>query len=168
MGKFSLIPDKMFENIYQITPALLKSQGITTVVFDVDNTIAPYTVEQPTKQMEEYLFSLRDAGINVAFASNNDGKRVEKFNKRLRFFTVSRAKKPSRRSVRAIMQKFGADVEQTLVIGDQLFTDCLCAHRTGCRAYIVKPIAPEDENAFIKFKRWFERPIIRYYKRRKA
>ena len=168
MSKISLTPDKMFNNIYEITPALLKADGITTVIFDVDNTIAPYSVAHPTKEMSEYLFSLRDNGINVAFASNNDGQRVEKFNRTLGFFTISKAKKPSRRAVRKIMRKFGASKEQTLVIGDQLFTDCLCAHRAGVRAYIVEPIDRKDEGWFVKVKRIFEKPHIRNFKRRKA
>lgn len=168
MSKISLTPDKMFKNIYQITPELLKAEGINTVIFDVDNTIAPYSVAYPTERMAKYLFSLRDNGINVSFASNNDGKRVEKFNRPLGFFTISKAKKPSRRAVRRIMRRFGTNKEQTLVIGDQLFTDCLCAHRAGVRAYIVEPIDREDEGWFVKMKRIFEKPHILRFKRRKA
>ena len=51
----SITPDKMFKNIYEITPELLKAEGITTVIFDVDNTIAPYSVAHPTEQMSNYL-----------------------------------------------------------------------------------------------------------------
>lgn len=168
MSKVTLIPDKMFNNIYEITPDLLKQDGITTVIFDLDNTVAPYSVAYPTEKMAQYLFSLRDNGINVAFASNNNGKRIEKFNRPLGFFTVCKAKKPSRRAVRRIMREFGATKAETLVVGDQLFTDCLCAHRAGIRAYIVNPIDPQDEGWFVKLKRWFEKPHLRYFKRRKA
>lgn len=167
MSKISLVPDRMFENIYQITPDLLKSENVNTVIFDVDNTIAPYSVAYPTAEMAEYLFSLRDSGINVAFASNNNGVRIEEFNRTLGFFSVSKAKKPSRRAVRQIMREFGTSTQNTLVIGDQIFTDCLCAHRSGVRAFIVEPIDPKGENFFIKMKRWFEKPSIWYYKRRK-
>lgn len=164
----TLIPDKMFNNIYEITPELLKQENIDTVIFDVDNTVAPYSVAYPTEQMASYLFSLRDNGINVAFASNNNGMRIEKFNKSLGFFSVSKAKKPSRRAVRRIMSEFGTAEDSTLVIGDQLFTDCLCAHRAGVRAFIVEPIDPKGESFFIKIKRFFEKPHIWYFKRRRA
>lgn len=168
MGRLTLVPDRMFKDIYEITPQLLLEEGVSAVVFDVDNTVAPYNVATPTEQMKEYLFSLRDAGIQVAFASNNDGHRVNIFNRTLGFFVVSKAKKPSRRAVRSVMKEFGATREQTLVIGDQLFTDCLCAHRAGIRAFIVEPIDRKSENVFIKLKRMLEKPIIRVFKRRKV
>lgn len=168
MSTVTLVPDKMFNDIYEITPELLKSENISTVIFDVDNTVAPYSVAYPTEKMSNYLFSLRDSGINVAFASNNNGGRIEKFNKTLGFFSVSKAKKPSRRAVRRIMNEFNTTEEKTLVIGDQLFTDCLCAHRAGVRAFIVNPIDPKGESVFIKIKRWFEKPHIYYYRRRKV
>lgn len=168
MSKVTLIPDKMFNDIYEITPDMLKRENIDTVIFDVDNTVAPYSVAYPTEQMASYLFSLRDNGINVAFASNNNGMRIEKFNKSLGFFSVSKAKKPSRRAVRKIMAEFNTTTDRTIVIGDQLFTDCLCAHRAGVRAFIVEPIDPKGESFFIKIKRFFEKPHIWYFKRRRA
>ena len=167
MTKDILVPDKMFNNIYEITPTLLKRDGINTVVFDVDNTVAPYSVTVPTERMKKYLFSLRDAGINVCFASNNNAERLERFNGSLGFFSVSKAGKPSGRAVKRAMKKFSSSRESTLVVGDQLFTDCLCARFAGVKAYIVKPIDPQSEGWFVKLKRFFEKPHLEKFRRRR-
>jgi HAD superfamily phosphatase (TIGR01668 family) len=147
--------------------AIRKKDGINTVVFDVDNTVAPYSITVPTEEMKKYLFSLRDAGINVCFASNNKPERLEKFNGSLGFFSVSKAGKPSGRAVRSVMKKYSSSRESTLVVGDQLFTDCLSAHRAGVRAYIVKPIDPQSEGWFVKLKRFFEKPHLEKFRRRR-
>ena len=44
-------PDLEFANIYEITPAFLKSRGITAVLSDLDNTIADYDTPIPTEKM---------------------------------------------------------------------------------------------------------------------
>ncbi len=166
MKKYSLIPDRMFDSIYDITPDLLKDEKVETVIFDIDNTIAPYSIDEPTEQMSRYLFSLRDSGISVALASNNHGGRIDLFNRKLGFFAVKNAKKPSRRAVRMCIDRFGGSPDTTIVIGDQLFTDCLCAHRAGVRAFIVEPIARKEENMFMRFKRWLEKPHKAVFRRR--
>ena len=58
------------------------------------------------------------------------------------------------------MQRMGTRPENTLMAGDQLFTDIWGAARAGLRTVLVQPIA-EKENAFIKLKRLLERPFLR-------
>jgi predicted HAD superfamily phosphohydrolase YqeG len=47
-----------------------------------------------------------------------------------------------------------------MAVGDQIFTDCIAAHRAGIRFAIVKPIQPV-ESKFFRIKRFFERPFVR-------
>ena len=56
--------------------------------------------------------------------------------------------------------------EQVLFVGDQIFTDCLAAHRAGVDCYLVKPIKSK-ETFFFRLKRAFEKPFLSIYRRRR-
>lgn len=153
-------PDYAFCDIYSITPEALCELGVKGIVFDIDQTIAPYEVELPTDKMKSYFEQLREAGIKMAFVSNNKGPRVIKFNQSLGLFYVCKAGKPSPKGVRICIDHFGLTPKQVISIGDQIFTDCLSAHRAGIRFALVKPIK-KQESLFFKFKRFFERPFVK-------
>lgn len=159
-GKF--YPERLFEHIYEITPQLLKEQGVKGIVFDIDNTIAPYEVEEPTRKMEEYLRSLEETGIRYAFVSNNHGSRVARFAKKLRAVQISDARKPLSKGPRRAMKEFGLTAKEVIGIGDQLFTDCLSAHFAGMRFWLVPPIR-DKKTLFFRFKRWLEKPFVKAF-----
>lgn len=153
-------PDMAFYDIYAITPEALAELGIKGIVFDIDQTIAPYEVELPDERMMAYFESLREAGIKMAFVSNNKGPRVMKFNESIGLFYVCKAGKPSPKGVKVVINHFGLKPEEMISIGDQIFTDCLSAHRAGIRFALVKPIK-KQESLFFRIKRFFERPFVR-------
>ena len=155
-----LRPDILFRNIFEITPDLLLRNGYRGVVFDIDNTIAPYEIEDPTEQIKEYLFSLKNQGIQIAFVSNNRGERVSRFNKDLGFLEICNARKPFSKGIRTAVKTFGIPKSQVVSVGDQLYTDCLSAHLAGTPFYIVPPI--KDKNTlFFRFKRAMEKPFLK-------
>ena len=149
-----------FTDIYAITPEALDGMGVKGIVFDIDNTIAPYEVERPTEQMYSFFKTLGDAGVKMAFVSNNKGNRVTTFNEGLGLFYVCKAGKPSPKGVRRCIEHFGLKEEEVLAVGDQIFTDCLAAHRAGIKFAMVKPVQ-KKESAFFRVKRFFERPFVR-------
>lgn len=155
-----LRPDMAFTDIYAITPEALDGMGVKGIVFDIDNTIAPYEVERPTEQMYSFFKTLGDAGVKMAFVSNNKGNRVTTFNEGLGLFYVCKAGKPSPKGVRRCIEHFGLKEEEVLAVGDQIFTDCLAAHRAGIKFAMVKPVQ-KKESAFFRVKRFFERPFVR-------
>lgn len=157
-------PDFIFDSIHTITPEFLIGRKIRAVVLDIDNTLVTYGEAEPDEEVCRWVSRLSDAGIGVAIASNNNKDRVRLFNRKLGVFTVHESKKPSRRSVFAVCGRFGAKPEEIAVIGDQIFTDVLCANRAGAAAILVKPI-PYAENLFFKFKRALEKPFIRKFRR---
>ena len=150
MKKHSLfIPEYVTENIYTITPFLLAARGYRGVVFDLDNTVAPYEHLQPDKATQDYFAALAEAGVQTALVSNN-----------------RREQKPSPRGVHRCIEAFGLPPEQVLFVGDQIFTDCLAAHRAGVDCYLVKPIKSK-ETFFFRLKRAFEKPFLSIYRRRR-
>ncbi len=153
-------PDFAFCDIYTITPEALFELGVKGIVFDIDNTLAPYEMERPDEKLQNYLTELKNAGIKMAFVSNNHGPRVKIFNESLGFYYVCKAGKPSPKGVKKCIQHFGLEKNEVMAIGDQIFTDCLAAHNAGIRFAMVKPIQPK-ESLFFRIKRFFERPFVR-------
>lgn len=112
MKKHSLfIPEYVTENIYTITPFLLAARGYRGVVFDLDNTVAPYEHLQPDKATQDYFAALAEAGVQTALVSNNRRERIELFNERLGVFIVADAQKPSPRGVHRCIEAFGLPPE---------------------------------------------------------
>lgn len=153
-------PDMAFCDVYALTPELLHELGVRGIVFDIDNTVAPYEVERPTELMKDYFETLRSADISLAFVSNNKGNRVITFNESLGLFYVCKAGKPSPKGIRRCIEHFELPKGSVIAVGDQIFTDCVSAHRAGIRFALVKPIQ-KQESAFFRFKRFFERPFVR-------
>ena len=155
-----LTPTFQFDNVLQLTPDWLAGHGVRGLIVDMDNTIAPHNENTVLPGLECWLASLSAAGISFTVLSNNDEGRVKPLADRLHIGYVHSAGKPRRRGYFAAMQRMGTRPENTLMAGDQLFTDIWGAARAGLRTVLVKPIA-EKENAFIKLKRLLERPFLR-------
>ena len=161
---YLLTPDVMFEKFDDITPEFLLSRGITALLIDIDNTLAPYEQDVPDERIISYFTSLSAAGIKAALISNNNRERVELFNENLGLIAFSNCSKPSKKMLLVAMDKMGATTENTAAIGDQLLTDALGAHRLGIPAFIVPPIK-DKKNLFFRFKRLLEKPYIKKYRR---
>jgi predicted HAD superfamily phosphohydrolase YqeG len=57
----------------------------------------------------------------------------------------------------------GTHIDNTVFVGDQLFTDVYGANRVGMMTYLVKPIHPKEEIQIV-FKRKLERIVLHYYR----
>ena len=159
-----LVPDYIFDTFEDVTPEFLSSIGIRALLIDIDNTLAPYEQAEPDEAIIAWFEGMRAAGISASLISNNHPPRVELFNRSLGLDAYPDSHKPSGKILRLAMNKMGSDEESTAVIGDQLLTDALAAHRLGLRAIIVPPIK-DKTSLFFKFKRWLERPYIKRYKK---
>ncbi len=161
----SLRPDYMFRTFDEITPAFLQSLGIRAILADIDNTLAPYEQPEPDERIRGWIASLAEAGISIAFVSNNDRERVELFNRTLGVPAYWESGKPFKKNLVKAMEALGGTRETTVMLGDQLLTDALAGHILGVPAIIVPPIK-DKPTAFFRFKRRLERPIIRRFKRK--
>ena len=104
-----LIPDRIFNNIYEITPDFLLSRGIKAVALDIDNTLVTYDDPEPIPTVLEWFDSLKNAGISIAFVSNNDHERVRVFNQSLGFYAHGKSGKPGGKYIREAMAHMGSD-----------------------------------------------------------
>ena len=152
----------MFEKYSDISPEFLLELGVRALLIDIDNTLAPYEQPEPDEVTVAWFEALRAAGISASLISNNQPPRVELFNQKLGLDAYPDAHKPSGKVLRLAMQKMGSDATNTAVIGDQLLTDALAAHRLGLRAIILPPIK-DKTSLFFKTKRFLERPVLKHF-----
>ena len=162
----SLVPELYCDDIFCIKPEHLLAYGVKAVLLDIDNTLVPYEIPEPTEEVRAWLTSLTEAGLSVAFVSNNHAPRVNKFNESLGFAAFPDSGKPLKRACRAAMKALGSTPETTAIIGDQVFTDVLAGRNAGLAcAFLVKPIK-DKRNLFFRFKRLLEVPVLRRYERK--
>ena len=161
-------PDDILPDVYAVTPTKCAEAGVRAVVFDIDNTLAPYEVPEPDEKLAAFLHSFSEAGIRVALVSNNKPERVERFNRALGLFAQADAHKPNKGALSSVLAYFAPlSGREILFVGDQLFTDVLTARKNGVRAVTVPPIQPR-ENFFFRCKRALEKPFVRRFYRLRA
>ena len=157
-----LMPDIILPTYRDVTPQLCSSLGIRAILSDIDNTLAPYEQPQSDEHIRAWLRDLKESGVSVALISNNHDDRVELFNSGLGLIAYADAGKPFGKTLRRAMREMGSDPSNTAMLGDQLLTDALAGNLLGLKVLIVPPIR-DKKTAFVRFKRWLERPVIRRY-----
>lgn len=162
--KFTFVPEYYFETFEQASAEFLLGIGVKGIVLDVDNTLEPYENPTPGAHVVSWLESLRAAGISAAIVSNNGGERINLFNKELGLSAYYKAKKPFKKNVLNAMKDMGTTKENTVLMGDQVFTDVWAAHNTGIRAILVPPIKDKTD-ILTRFKRLLEKPVLKKYKK---
>lgn len=164
MGLF--VPDFYYDTVYDITPELLISRGVKGIILDIDNTLVPYEIPEPTEEVRGWLKLMSDSGMKIAFVSNNHAPRVELFNKSLSFPAFPDSGKPLKKSCLKALEAMECKASEVALIGDQVFTDVLAGRIAGVNTTVlVKPIK-DKKNLFFRFKRLLEKPVIHTYNRR--
>ena len=156
-------PDEYMASTYVISFEKLYKEGYRGVIFDIDNTLVPHGA--PADERAKKLFArLEKIGFQSCLLSNNQEPRVKMFNQDIQTNYIYNAHKPSTKNYVKAMEKMGTDKENTLFVGDQLFTDVWGAKRAGIRNILVKPIHPKDEIQIV-LKRYLERRVLFFYKK---
>lgn len=159
-----LLPDYMFHTYKEITPDFLHSIGVSSLLIDIDNTLAPYEMPDPDDDIRAWFKLLSEHGIRAALVSNNHAPRVERFNKTLGLPAFFDSGKPGKKKLAQALEAVGGTPQSTAVLGDQLLTDAAFGKSNGMRAIIVPPIY-DKRNLFFRAKRLLEVPVIRKYNR---
>lgn len=160
MDKF--YPDIYVKDVYTIDYKKLKENGITTLLFDLDNTLAPFDIEYPSDNVKELINNLTNDGFFVTIVSNNELERVEKFCKNLSVKTLHKAGKPKTSKIKNLLNEENRDIKTCAIVGDQLFTDMWVGSKLGITKILVEPIANRDEFT-VKLKRGLEKIVFKPY-----
>lgn len=163
--KFTFVPEYRFDTFNLASAEFLTEIGVKGIILDIDNTLEPYENATPGEHVLRWLDSLKESGIKASIVSNNGKKRVELFNNELSLPAYYKAKKPFKRNLMRAMADMNTSCEETILMGDQVFTDVWAAHNAKIRVILVPPIKDKTD-VFTKFKRLLEKPIIRKYERK--
>lgn len=135
------------------------------MIFDVDNTLVPH--DAPADDQARQLFKrLKAMGMGSCLASNNKEPRVRKFAEDVGTKYIYKAGKPKRRGYQEAMEKMKTRPEETIVVGDQIFTDIWGANRTGLYSILVDPMDPKEEIQIV-LKRIPEKLVLYAYERKR-
>ena len=156
-------PDDYIASTYVIPFEELYKKGYRGLIFDIDNTLVPHGA--PADERAIALFErLRNIGFDTCLISNNQEPRVQPFADKVGSKYVFDAHKPSTKNYKKAMELMKTEKENTLFVGDQLFTDVWGAKRTGIKSILVKPIHPKEEIQIV-LKRYLEKIFLFFYKR---
>ena len=155
---FSLLPTGIVETVTDLPARWLAERGVQLLMLDFDNTLLPYTTNQPTRAVLKWLAEVQQAGVVVCIVSNSKKQRVPEFCRIHGLECVTHANKPGRRGIRQCLQRFGVLPQQAMLIGDQIYTDVLGANRCGVSSVLVKSI--DNHNFWLKARHVLEKPFI--------
>ena len=148
------IPDVYQQSIYTINYKKLKKNGIKCLLFDLDNTIAPYKINEPDQNVKE-LFHRLEQDFKVIIISNSGKNRLRPFKEILNVDVAFSSKKPLKGKYKKILELYHFKIDEVACIGDQLLTDILGANRMGLTSILVNRVAkyemfPTRVNRFIE------------------
>ncbi|MCC8028130.1 MAG: YqeG family HAD IIIA-type phosphatase [Clostridium sp.] len=156
-------PQRYEVSAYVIPFDHYQAKGYKGVIFDIDNTLVCH--DAPADEQALELFKrLKEMGMKTCLLSNNKEPRVKPFASQVDSPYIYKAGKPGGRGYQRAMELMGTDRENTLFVGDQLFTDVYGANRTGIYSILVRPINPKEEIQIV-LKRYLEKPVLYFYKK---
>lgn len=156
-------PDRYRRSAYEIDYESYYAKGYRGIIFDIDNTLVEHGAPADERSMA-LINRLKKIGFGIMLLSNNKEPRVKMFNDAVHVSYIFKAGKPARRGYEEAMQKLGTDVNTTLFVGDQLFTDVWGARNAGIFSILTQPIDKKEEIQIV-LKRYLERIVLFFYKR---
>ena len=156
-------PDLRKNSIYEIDFNGLYKKGIRGVIFDIDNTLVPHGADAD-ERIEKLFGELKKMGFKTFLLSNNKLERVKRFNTNIRSLYIYRAGKPNTTNYIKAMRMMGTKKENTVFIGDQLFTDIWGAKKAGITSILLNPIDKKEEIQIV-LKRYLEKIVLNAYEK---
>lgn len=157
MEKF--VPDIYQQSIFTIDYSKLKDRGITCLLFDLDNTLVPTSVKNPTDELKNLFVKLNEEGFKLIIFSNCSPQRIKPFDEDLVDECYCRARKPFSKKFLKVINKHNLNYSEVAIIGDQLFTDILGGNRVGITTILVDKVS--KDNFTTKIMRIFEAYVLR-------
>ncbi len=162
----SLCPDEIYSSIYAIDYERLWSTGYRALIFDIDNTLGEWGCRVLPEEAHALVRALAARGFAVGFLSNDGGKDRPQLKEQLnRWPVLWRAGKPRTRHYKNMLELLKTHERETVMIGDQLFTDMWGAKRAGLYAILVAPVSPASDSPLAKLRRPIERLLLTLFSR---
>lgn len=154
-------PYEYADSVFSIDYAKLYEMGYRGILFDIDNTLVPHGRDS-TKKVDALFQAIHRTGLKTLLLSNNSEERILRFLRNIDSLYIYDAGKPNTANYYKAIEMLGIKKEETLCIGDQIFTDILGANRCGIDNILVKYIRPKNETKIGK-RRTLEKVILKFY-----
>lgn len=157
-------PKLKVNKVQDVDLNMLKTKKIKGLILDIDNTLVPEHVAEADQNAVEWIERLKEAGFKACIVSNASEKRVIKFNENLKLYAIHKASKPGEKAFMKAARLMDTKIEETAVIGDQIFTDIYGGNRLNMFTILVNPI-DQKEIFYVRVKRIAEKYILSKYKK---
>lgn len=130
--------DKNFERFEDVTPEVLKKEGVKLLLCDLDNTLRLHSEKEPADELQEWVEECKKAGVKIVIISNNGRKKMmQKFCEPIKIDCIWWAKKPMSTKLTEAMEAYKFKPEETVMLGDKWSTDVLAAKFAKVRSWKV-------------------------------
>ena len=131
--------DKRFKRFEDVTPDILRKEGVKLLLCDLDNTLRLHSEKEPADELQDWVEDCRNAGVKIVIISNNGRKKMmQKFCEPIGVDCVWWAKKPMSTKLTEAMSEYGFSQKETVMLGDKWSTDVLAAKFANIRAWKVE------------------------------
>ena len=154
-------PAMIFQSARDITPDLLRRQGVRGLLLDLDGTLCPSHREDYPAWTAGWLAAMRDAGFSLFLLSNNKHpERVAWFCRQMGIpLYLHLARKPAKKGYLQAAEMLGIPPSAIAVVGDQIFTDVLGANLAGMISIFVYSM--DLGIWYYRLRHFFEKPFLR-------
>ncbi|MBR2744970.1 MAG: YqeG family HAD IIIA-type phosphatase [Clostridia bacterium] len=160
-----LYPYEYVDSVFCIDYNKLFKKGYRGIIFDIDNTLVHHG-DDSTKEIDELFKTIQNMRFKTLLLSNNNEERVKRFLKNIDSLYICEAEKPKTTNYLKAVEMMGLTKEETVFVGDQLFTDILGANKSGIANILVKFIRSNNETKIGK-RRQLENLILKMYRKNK-
>ncbi|MBD5654836.1 MAG: YqeG family HAD IIIA-type phosphatase [Candidatus Eremiobacteraeota bacterium] len=134
----------------------LVSRGFHGIIIDLDNTLVGYGQDNIAPVDVAWIDAARSRELRICLVSNNFDERVMRVARQLDVPAIPSALKPLPFGFLQALSVLGTRKNQTVVVGDQLFTDVLGAKLLGLHAILIEPLVAKD---------WLGTRVLRFFER---
>ncbi|NLI61271.1 MAG: YqeG family HAD IIIA-type phosphatase [Clostridiales bacterium] len=151
-----LIPDENHDTINDVDLSSLRKKGLNNILIDVDNTIVPWNSDKVSSNLRTWIKKSQDTGFELYLFSNNSHSRIKKLADILKISAIPKGGKPLTFAFRRALKYIDGSPEDTVMIGDQVFTDIWGGNLVGLYTILVNPISSKEFWG-TKFNRFLEK-----------
>lgn len=149
-------PTSFARRIHNIPIDMLIEDGIRGVIVDLDNTLVGYRHAAPDEEVAAWVHEASSRGLSVAVVTNNATPWAHEVAAELGVPCIPKAGKPSPKGFLRALELLQTSKHETIVIGDQVFTDVLGAKLFGMKVILTEPIVVREQ-WWMRTLRFFER-----------
>lgn len=139
-----LRPTLRYRHINDIPIEILRKMDIRLILADMDNTLAPWHSTEVSQEIVFWIEEVQNAGIEVLMLTNSKGENADITARQLGIGVIKDARKPMKKHTRNLLAQKGVNAEQTLIVGDQLFTDIQLANALGIKSVLLEPLSNRE------------------------